>query len=262
HCLGTGIRDSLNARTIDKPLRCFDMFKNTNQRMNGFINQFFFGYIDANANMLPSQFDNSEVKSFRQIFDYQTASVKEFIEVYEGSILDFDVSQLQPDQFEIVNVDVGKSFELNEFIIRSFFPGVITDGYVFQQDIGIPDHWYLLFTMHLLRDHFALDFVKRPSGWVYRCTKPISHDSVNTCIEVMSNVTPAETIEHYYECRSVLPEDLHTTANLCFCFCYLEKFGMQLDRPLPEVLQTFNVDPERDHFASIERLCKRLGINS
>ena len=188
--------------------------------MNSFINKFFYSTLDVRTKeLIPKNFT---VESFRDIFDFQTSYVSEYIKVHSGSILDIDTWE---PSLEIVNVDLGKTEALNQKLIRMFYPKIIPQGYIFQQDILIPNHWYLLYSMYLLRECLTFAFYQKGTGWLFRVDQVISTARAEECIRCINELDEQSLLASYEGCLAWVPEELHRVVHNCFAFCMIEKFG-------------------------------------
>lgn len=249
-CLGLGIQDSGVESHFNKPLHCFDLFINDNQHMNSFINKYFYSNLDVRSKeLIPGNF---QIKNFRDIFDFQTSYINKYIKVHTGSIL--DINKWEFDN-EIVNVDLGKSETLNQKIIKIFYPRVIPQGYIFQQDILIPNHWYLLYSMYLLRDCLTLAFYQKGTGWLFQVNQEISAPKAEECIKYLSNINEESILKSYKNCLFWLPQELHIVVNNCFAFCMIEKIGLGKFKNINKLLNHFNVSIESSYATKIKLLC-------
>ena len=260
YCLGTGVNDATVELTSDRPIHCFDMFENYNWGTNQFISRFFYGHLDPAANLVAGQFKDYEFASFRNIFDFQTSTVEHLLTVHQGSLLEIDLVPWADASIEIANVDVAKSTELNDFIIRNFYPKIIQHGYIFQQDINIPVHWYLLMSMYLLREFVQVDFHRHPSAWLFRVDREITGDAAESCIQTMHEMEEADVLETYLACRSHFPIEFHTIINHCMAYCFLEKFQVGRFVNVEKVLEHFEINIDGPPASSIKRLCGELGL--
>ena len=254
-CLGLGIQDSGVELNFNRPLHCFDLFINANPHMNNFINKYFYSTLDIHSKeLVPSTF---KIKNFRDIFDFQTSYINKYITVHTGSILDIDQWEFNN---EIVNVDLAKSEVLNQKIIKIFYPKVISEGYIFQQDILIPNHWYLLYTMYLLRDCLNLAFYQKGTGWLFQVYQEISETKAEECIEHLSSINEQSILKSYENCLCWLPEKLHNVVNNCFAFCMIEKIGLGKFKNINNLFDYFNILIESNYATKIKLLCIKKNL--
>ena len=254
-CLGMGIMDSNVELKFNKPLHCFDLFITNNPKINNYINSFFYSHLKVGTQQLTSS--NFRIKSFRNIFDFQTSYVNQYIQVHEGSLLELDL-RLFDSSIEIINVDLGKSETLNNFIIKSFYNKIIPQGYIFQQDIAIPDHWYLLYSMLLLKDYITLKFYKKPSGWLFQVRETIPPSQTDKCIQCLNEIDEESILESYQQCLSWIPDELHCIVNHCFAFCIIEKCGIgKKFRDINAIFDYFNILINSESAKRIKLLCLR-----
>jgi len=115
--------------------------------------------------------------SVRSIFDRQTLSVRALLNVHEGDLREFPWPS--DDPIEVLFIDVSKTWALNDFIVREFFPALVPErSIVVQQDYVHPTCPWLAVTMEYLADYFELiDYVPYNS-MIYRTTRAIPTDLV------------------------------------------------------------------------------------
>jgi len=166
--------------------------------------------------------------------------------------------RLFDSNIEIINVDLGKSEAVNNFIIKNFHPKIVPQGYIFQQDIAIPDHWYLLYSMLLLKNYLTLKFYKKPSGWLFQVKESIPRRQINKCIQSLNAIDEKSILEAYQQCLSWIPEELHPTINHCFAFCLIEKCGISKKfGDINTIFDYFSVAINSQSAKRIKLLCRR-----
>jgi hypothetical protein len=131
--LASGLRD--NPANIDKRgrIHSYDLFVSDH-----YVRQFIDGF--------------PEGSSTRPYYDRVIEDVAEHVSVYQGDIAAFP----WPGQrsVEILFIDVAKSWETNDILLRNFFPRLIPGvSTVIQQDFHWPHTPWISITMELLADH-------------------------------------------------------------------------------------------------------------
>jgi hypothetical protein len=90
--------------------------------------------------------------STRPYYDSMIADVASCVSVHEGDIAASSWPIDRP--IEILFIDVAKSWEINDFLLRQFFPRLIPGmSTVIQQDYHWPHTPWIAITMELLADH-------------------------------------------------------------------------------------------------------------
>jgi hypothetical protein len=117
--------------------------------------------------------------SVRPVFDYQTAGVSAVLNVHEGDLRSFPWTASAP--IEILFIDVSKTWALNDFIVRQFFPRLIPGhSIVVQQDYVHPTCPWLAVTMEYFADYFELLAYVPYNSMIYRAIAPVPRDLVAT----------------------------------------------------------------------------------
>jgi hypothetical protein len=114
--------------------------------------------------------------SFRPVFDANTAAVRDLVTVHEGDLADADWDERPID---VLFVDIAKTWEVNDDVIRRFFGWLEPNrSIVVQQDMAHALCPWLAITMELLADHFELLGYVEHNSVVYRCRAPIPPGAV------------------------------------------------------------------------------------
>jgi hypothetical protein len=114
--------------------------------------------------------------SFRPVFDANTAAVRDLVAVHEGDLADADWDERPID---VLFVDIAKTWEVNDDVIRRFFGWLEPNrSIVVQQDMAHALCPWLAITMELLADHFELLGYVEHNSVVYRCRAPIPPGAV------------------------------------------------------------------------------------
>jgi hypothetical protein len=127
--------------------------------------------------------------SVRPVFDRQTLDVKTLLTVHEGDLRAFPWADGAP--IEVLFIDVSKSWELNDFIVREFFGALIPGrSIVIQQDYVHPTCPWLAVTMEYLSDYFEPIAYVPYNSMVYRATQPVPTALLTT--DVISSLSDDE----------------------------------------------------------------------
>ncbi len=131
--LGHGLKDNPGAFPKAGRVHSYDRFI-----ADTFVPQFIDGY--------------PEGVSTRPFYEQAIASVASFVTVHEGDIVTTEWPATHP--IEILFIDVAKTWEINDFLLHTFFPRLIPGvSTVIQQDYHWPHTPWLSITMELLKDH-------------------------------------------------------------------------------------------------------------
>ncbi len=111
--------------------------------------------------------------SFLGLFRENLGEHMPMLDVRPGDVM----SSGYPDQepIEILGVDLCKAPAITDFVVREFFPRLMENALVIQQDFIHPYHPHIHLSMMLLRDRFRLDVELRSGGSLsYRLVRPIT----------------------------------------------------------------------------------------
>jgi hypothetical protein len=116
--------------------------------------------------------------SYRDVFEFQTALYRDLIEVHEG---DFLTQPVPDDRIELLFVDVAKTAELNDHVLRQYFPRLIPGrSLIVQQDYYHAWHPYIHIAMERLKIYFELvDPWVHHQSRVWRLTRPIPESELS-----------------------------------------------------------------------------------
>jgi hypothetical protein len=114
------------------------------------------------------------------LFARNIASVASFVTLHKGDIrkIGWDGSPI-----EILFLDIVKGKDINDLVLRDFFPALIPEHSVLiQQDYIHEGHFWIHITMEYLREYFTfVEFVEY-SSTVYLLNKPIPRDVLEGCM--------------------------------------------------------------------------------
>ena len=130
--LACGLRDNRAVADKDRRIHSYDLFVS-----DSFVSQFIDGY--------------PEGTSTRPYYDGVIAPVASHVDVHQGDIANFPWPRDRG--IEILFIDVAKSWETNDYLLRQFFPRLLPGASVIQQDYHWPHTPWISITMELLADH-------------------------------------------------------------------------------------------------------------
>lgn len=115
-------------------------------------------------------------KSFRHIYDAQTAAYGDVLEIHSGDVVQEHWSGAP---IEILFIDIAKNWRVNDHVNRTFLPHLMPGkSLVIQQDLYHQYEYWTIITMELLADYFEyVGFVKWNSA-VYRCVRRVPPDVI------------------------------------------------------------------------------------
>ena len=193
-CLVRGALDSSEFVLGHQPLHCFDKFTiDKNPNIEKFLSGAFLTSRHTSGREIASGVEIEALKnSFLPVFKFQCGQYIEHIKIYEGDIFEF---VWEGEHIDAVNVDIGKTKEIYNHVLRHFFPYVRTGGAIYQQDYYISVHYYLAVSMHLLSDYVEVMADHFGGGVLYRLKKPIEQSKLKEVIETLENLTVKELSE-------------------------------------------------------------------
>ncbi len=122
--------------------------------------------------------DYSPGDSIRSIFDQNTFEIKNILDIHEGDITSFPWDKTA---IELLFIDVSKSWEINDFIVREFFPNLIPNhSIIIQQDFIHPTCPWLAITMEFFSEYF----------------EPIIYVPNNSVVFILKKKIPYSKIRH------------------------------------------------------------------
>ncbi|MBO9445972.1 glycosyltransferase [Ruegeria sp. R14_0] len=112
-------------------------------------------------------------ESFEGVFREQMSADEQFLEVFPGDVMKSGYTFEEP--IEILGVDLCKALPVTDYVVRNFFPRVIPDGLVLQQDFIHEFHPHIHLSMLRLDDFFDLEAEMKWGGSVtFRLKKEIT----------------------------------------------------------------------------------------
>lgn len=111
--------------------------------------------------------------SFLPIFEDNLRADLNILQIRPGDVT--STGYPDPEPIEILGVDFCKAPFITDFTVREFFPRVLVDGLVLQQDFVHEFHPHIHLSMLRLADHFKTYVELKWGGTVaYRCVKPVT----------------------------------------------------------------------------------------
>ncbi len=112
-------------------------------------------------------------RSFLGVFEDNLAEHRDLLDIRPGDVM---LSGYRDDlPIEILGVDLCKALPVTDYVVRTFFPHLLENALVIQQDFVHQYHPHIHLSMMLLDDCFELDHELRWGGSLsYRLKKPIT----------------------------------------------------------------------------------------
>lgn len=161
--LAMGIKENKNKASKENVIHSYDLFVADSHQAEKYLKKF--GNYSAGD-------------SIRSLFDKNTAEVKNSLVVHEGDLLSFP---WYGNEIEILFIDVAKTWELNDFVVKEFFPGLIPNqSVVIQQDFVHPTCPWLAITMEYFSEYFEpVEYVPNNSI-VFNYVKKIPQSKISS----------------------------------------------------------------------------------
>lgn len=113
---------------------------------------------------------------FRHVYDKQTAAFADLLVVHDG---DVTLERWNGAPIEILFIDIAKTWHVNDYVNRTFFPYLIPGkSLVIQQDFFHQWEYWTILTMELLKDYFEYVGFVRWNSAVYQCTHAVPLDVI------------------------------------------------------------------------------------
>lgn len=121
--------------------------------------------------------DFSAQGSFLSVFNDNMSEHASMLDVRPGDVMLSGYPD--PEPIEILGVDLCKALPVTDFVVREFFPRLMDNALVIQQDFIHQYHPHIHLSMLLLRDCFKLDLELKWGGSLsYRLVRPITPDLI------------------------------------------------------------------------------------
>ena len=109
----------------------------------------------------------TEGDRFRNIFDAIVENYRSLVRVFDGDITQ---TTWEKQPVEVLFLDICKTWEVNDFCTRLFFPLLIPgQSLVVQQDFFHHLEYWVILTQELLHEHFEYIGCVRWNSAVFRC---------------------------------------------------------------------------------------------
>jgi len=125
-------------------------------------------------------FEQNQLKTegdrFRNIFDAIVHDYRSMVRVFDGDITQ---TSWEKEPVEVLFLDVCKTWEVNDFCTRLFFPLLIPgQSLVVQQDFFHHLEYWVILTHELLHEHFEFIGCVRWNSAVFRCLTPVPESAI------------------------------------------------------------------------------------
>lgn len=118
-------------------------------------------------------------KSFLEVFNDNLSEHSELLDVRPGDVMLSGYSDTE--DIEILGVDLCKALPVTDYVVRTFFPRLLDNALVIQQDFIHQYHPHIHLSMMLLDDCFELEHEMRWGGSLsYRLKKPITDELIQS----------------------------------------------------------------------------------
>jgi hypothetical protein len=165
-CLASGLRAN---HLPAKPIHSYDYFR----ALDDYVAK------DINEKIRQTKIGDD----YLDIFQANTKPYEDLIEIHAGNFLD---QKWSGEPVEILFIDIAKTNDLNNHLMREFFPRLIPEkSIVIQQDFYHCWHPYIHASMEALREHFTIVDPLADFSRIYRLNKSISPDDIERVIELI-----------------------------------------------------------------------------
>ncbi len=146
-------------------IRVYDLFQ--------IDDDYILGHLQKNY---PDRYFSTE-RSFLGVFEDNLSEHKEMLDVRPGDVMRSGYQD--EEDIEILGVDLCKALPITDYVVRTFFPRLMTDALVIQQDFIHQYHPHIHLSMMLLDDCFELEHEMRWGGSLsFRLRKPITSELI------------------------------------------------------------------------------------
>lgn len=156
-----------NREKLDGLIRVYDLFC--------IDDDYILGHLQKNY---PSRDFNGE-SSFLGVFEDNLREYAVMLDVRPGDVMLSGYHDIE--DIEILGVDLCKALPVTDYVVRTFFPRLLDEALVFQQDFIHQYHPHIHLSMLLLDDCFELEHEMRWGGSLsYRLKKPITPELIQS----------------------------------------------------------------------------------
>ena len=173
YSLASGLRANSSGnyqKSVKKPIiSSYDLFETDGDYTKDYLANVFYTSRGANGDIKNIDYVPSINEDFLSVFWFQNAMFRDLIKVYKG---DFSQASWKNGAIEILFVDVCKTLELNQHVVREFLPNMIEkESVLIQQDFHHIWHPYIHLTMEILKPYFEIVINGESASRVYRLIK-------------------------------------------------------------------------------------------
>ena len=148
----------------------------------------------------------------------------EYLHITPGDLL--NVSWCNRD-IEILFIDVCKTWETNDCVVKTFFPYLVPGkSLVMQQDYLYFGHHWIHLTMEILKDYFVVEEYIPYNSVVFRCVKPLPESLKDFNLRSMYSID--ELLDLHWQVVSNSPDEVMGIMILSHAY-FLYTLGM-IDR--------------------------------
>jgi hypothetical protein len=118
----------------------------------------------------PDDFPFEVGMSITSLYERHIAPIRELVQIYHGDLLGFHWGA---DPISTLFVDIAKSWQVNDHVVEQFFPSLLPDAVLVQQDLVHWGHPWCAIAMELVSDYVEFLGHVFYSSAVYRVSEPI-----------------------------------------------------------------------------------------
>ena len=156
------------------------------------------------------------------------------------------------DPIEILFVDVAKSWELNDWVVKKTFPCLIPErSIVIQQDYVHFNEYWIHITMEYIAEYFELFYMMHGATAVYRSLRPIPADALAVDLRALPIGEKNRLLE---SARAKAPEPVREVLKTAHAKCLIEH---ECFDQAVEMLRSVDTEPKTEdptlQFANVAR---------
>jgi hypothetical protein len=137
----------------------------------------------------PEDFPFEVGASITPLYERHIEPITELVQIYHGDLLGF---RWPGDPISTLFVDIAKSWQVNDHVVEQFFPSLLLDAVVVQQDLVHWGHPWCAIVMEVLNDYVEFLGHVFYSSAVYRVLEPIPDDALPT--RLLERLSAAEAL--------------------------------------------------------------------
>ena len=171
----------------------------------------------------PDFIDSSMDSQTGSVFMKYLNTIKPYIDylhITPGNLL--NMSWCKKD-IEILFIDICKTWETNDFVVKTFFPHLIPGkSIIIQQDYIYFGHHWIHLTMELLKDYFVIEEYVPYNSVVYKYVKQLPESILQ--FNLLSMYSKQELVEIHNEIVTNSPTEIRDVLALSHAF-FLHELG-------------------------------------